>query len=285
MEFCWGGLGTGALVGTWYLPRFKQATSLENLITAGTMAFSAATIGTAVWRQVPVLFCFLFLGGIGWLILLASLNAITRIGAPSWIEARALALYLMAFQGSIALGSLIWGAVASRLGSAYTLVVASAILIVTIAARARYPLQSGEHLDLRPAKSWPEPNMAFKPNSRRGPVLVIAEYRVHPDRIDAFLQIMRSLRAARLRTGAFQWGLFADSADPVRHIEEFMIESWVEHLRQHERFTVEDGDVQQTILAFLDEPPHISHYVAATAVAGDGAGRKLVRPAKTTVSV
>ena len=259
-----GGLGIGALAGTWYLPRFKHTVSLENLIATGTAAFAIATVGAAMCRQLPLLFVFMLIGGVGWLVFLATLNATTRLEVPSWIEARALALYLMAFQGSIALGSLVWGALASKLGSRNTLLAAGVILMLTIAARAQYKLQSAEALDLRPAKSWPEPNLAFPVNPFSGPALVIVEYRVNGDQTEGFTEQMQRLRSVRRRGGAFQWGLFVDSADPTRHIEEFMVESWAEHLRQHERETVYDSQIQQKVNSLLDEPPRVSHYVAAT---------------------
>ena len=49
----------------------------------------------------------------------------------------------------------------------------------------------------------------------------------------------------RRRNGAYFWELFHDSADPSRFIECFMDESWVEHLRQHERVSVADREIQQ----------------------------------------
>ncbi|MBV8461380.1 MAG: MFS transporter [Candidatus Eremiobacteraeota bacterium] len=257
------GLGIGALIGTWCLPRFKHMISLENLITAGTAAFSVAMFGVAIWRQLPLLFAFMLVAGIGWLILLTTLNATTRMEAPSWIEARALALYLMAFQGSIAFGSLAWGALATKLGTNNALLVASAILMLTIAARIQYGLQSAESLDLRPAKSWPEPSLVFDLNPFSGPVLVIVEYRVNVDRIEAFIGKIEHLQKVRRRGGAFQWGLFIDTADPAKYIEEFMVESWAEHLRQHERMTLDDSEIQQSVISLLDEPPRVSHYVAA----------------------
>jgi hypothetical protein len=43
-----------------------------------------------------------------------------------------------------------------------------------------------------------------------------------------------------------------------------VIESWLEHLRQHERVTVADHDVQEAVRSFHSgpEPPRVSHYVS-----------------------
>jgi hypothetical protein len=50
-------------------------------------------------------------------------------------------------------------------------------------------------------------------------------------------------------------------------METFVVESWAEHLRQHERLTVTDRIAEERALAFHvgDEPPLMSHYIYAHA--------------------
>jgi hypothetical protein len=61
------------------------------------------------------------------------------------------------------------------------------------------------------------------------------------------------------------WGLFRDAADPARYVETFTVESWAEHLRQLERMTVADRELQSVARAFHvgSEPPVVTHYIAA----------------------
>ena len=75
---------------------------------------------------------------------------------------------------------------------------------------------------------------------------------------------MREVSRIRRRDGAMQWGLFVDSADPTLHTEVFMVSSWIEHLRQHERVTHADTDLQDRARAFHlgPEPPEIQHLIA-----------------------
>jgi hypothetical protein len=68
--------------------------------------------------------------------------------------------------------------------------------------------------------------------SRPG-VLVTVEYRIDPADRDALAR----LEHGRRRDGAYAWGVFEDAAQEGRIIETFLIESWMEHLRQHERVT------------------------------------------------
>jgi hypothetical protein len=53
---------------------------------------------------------------------------------------------------------------------------------------------------------------------------------------------MSTLGRQRLRDGAFHWELFRDPGAHQRFVETFFVESWVDHLRQHERVTVADRE-------------------------------------------
>jgi hypothetical protein len=76
---------------------------------------------------------------------------------------------------------------------------------------------------------------------------------------------MQAVRRQRLRDGAFRSGLYTDPADPNRYVETFVVESWAEHLRQHERVTVSDRVAEDRARAFHigDAPPATSHFIYA----------------------
>jgi hypothetical protein len=162
------------------------------------------------------------------MILLSLLNLSVRDVAPAWVEARSLSAYLLVFQGGTALGSLIWGVVATRIGLQATLICAGSGLLLNLA------LASG----IRSA----EP-------SSRSPDFTAAMYR---------------LESSRRRNGALYWGLFADPLRPGFCLEEFLVESWLEHFSQHERVTVDDDNLQEVIRAMQvgQELPRVQHYVA-----------------------
>ena len=58
----------------------------------------------------------LFGGGVAWFTLMASFIVTTQNVVPSWVRARALALYLLIFQGGMAVGGILWGVVTRRAG-------------------------------------------------------------------------------------------------------------------------------------------------------------------------
>jgi quinol monooxygenase YgiN len=74
-------------------------------------------------------------------------------------------------------------------------------------------------------------------DQERGPVLVTLEYDIEPQHCAGFIVAMQAVRQMRQRNGAFFWSLAQDSENPRLWLEVFMDESWLEHLRHHQRVT------------------------------------------------
>jgi hypothetical protein len=72
------------------------------------------------------------------------------------------------------------------------------------------------------------------------------------------------MRHVRRRGGALTWGIFEDIAQPGRYIETFVVESWLEHLRQHDRFTENDKAITLRAHSFHQGPdaPVTEHFIA-----------------------
>jgi hypothetical protein len=95
-------------------------------------------------------------------------------------------------------------------------------------------------------------------------VLVTVEYRIDPRNRDPFLVALEELGQERRRDGAYAWGVFEDAAEPGRMLETFLVESWIEHLRQHDRVTHADRLLQEVVHRFnSDGAPKVTHLVAA----------------------
>ena len=96
--------------------------------------------------------------------------------------------------------------------------------------------------------------------------MVIVEYSLAAERNrDEFLAALERLSHERRRDGAYAWGVFEDTATKGRFVETFLVESWLEHLRQHERVTNADRVVQDRLHQLLAGAPTVTHYVAAEA--------------------
>jgi hypothetical protein len=143
-----------------------------------------------------------------------------------------------------------------------TLLISAAGLGIGIIAAARYSLNHLAKSNLEPSRHWPHPAVNQELAHDSGPVAVSIEYRIDPARAREFTTAARKLRAERLRDGAFDWSLLMDIGDPGRRVEFFVVESWLEHLRQHERVTMADKELQDQVNAFHlgSEPPRVSHF-------------------------
>jgi MFS family permease len=266
-----GCLGAGAVAGAAILPRVRQWVIVDRLALGATVIFALVTVALAALRDVAWLYGVLFVGGIAWIALMASYNTAAQAAAPAWVRARALAVYLLVFQGGIAAGSALWGALAAHVGSPLALYVAAAGLLLGLLAASRYRLAEGATLDLTPSLHWPQPAVIIEPPAEHGPVLVTVEYRINPRHAGDFARAMREVRLERLRDGAIRWELFNDPADAQRYVETFLVESWVEHLRQHERVTLADREAEARARALHlgPTPVDVSHLVAVPVTAGE----------------
>ena len=259
-------IGAGAVSGAFALPRFKRKSSTDGVAAAAILVFAVGTAALGGVRIFWLVLLALFAAGGAWLSLLSSLNVALQTVVPSWVRGRALSVYMLCIFGGLSLGSALWGAMADRFGTAPALWSAAGGMVLGLAATWRVHLPSGEGLDLAPSRQWPAPRVASDLELESGPVLVTIEYRIDPERAPEFIAAMQDLRRIRLRDGSLQWGLFNDADVPDRWTEVFLVESWVEHLRQHERVTVADEDVRHRVGAFHvgDRPPEVRHLVAET---------------------
>ena len=89
------------------------------------------------------------------------------------------------------------------------------------------------------------------------------EYHIDPKNREAFVAALTRLARTRRRDGAYSWGVFQDTAHAGRFLETYLVVSWLEHLRQHERFTLADRALEDRVRALLREAPRITHYIAA----------------------
>ena len=111
---------------------------------------------------------------------------------------------------------------------------------------------------------WPAPAAIHEVEPDRGPVLITVEYRIDPRDREPFLAALAKLARERRRDGAYRWGVFEDAAVDGRFIEAFLVESWLEHLRQHERVTNADRALQDAVHRFhTDGTPKVTHLIRA----------------------
>jgi quinol monooxygenase YgiN len=94
-----------------------------------------------------------------------------------------------------------------------------------------------------------------------GPALVTVQYRVRPHHAEPFLRAVQKYARIRRRDGAWWWGIFRDLEDENLYVETFLTASWAEHLRQHDRFTRADRDVEAQISEHVVAEATIRHLI------------------------
>jgi predicted MFS family arabinose efflux permease len=259
-----GSFGCGAVAAAVNLHRLRGRFGFDRLAAAATVIFAAAMMVLGSGESFLAACLALLAAGGAWLTVLSGFNVAAQTAVPGWVRGRALSIYLLVFYGAMAGGSALWGAVAGRLGTTVTLAITAGGLLLGLFAMLRFPVAVVAGASLAPSRHWPAPLLAVEPEPDRGPVLVTVEYLVDPARGDEFVRAMHRLGRSRRRGGAIRWGLWQDAAEPTRWLESFVDESWLEHLRHHERVTSQDADIEAAARAFHagPEPPRVFHYLA-----------------------
>ncbi|MBV9725018.1 MAG: MFS transporter [Gammaproteobacteria bacterium] len=256
-------IGAGAVGGAFLLPRARTRGGPDGVVMIGEAGTVAALtlFGLAREPWMAVLAC--LLAGLSWIGVLATLNVSAQTVLPDWVRGRGLAAYVSVFFGTMTVGSALWGYVAERLGLAPAHYLAAGGALLALWLTRGWELQSGPEADLTPSMHWPEPVLAQGVDQDAGPVLVTVEYHVTAEHREAFLRAIVPLARERRRDGAYEWDIFQDAAHPERMIETWLVDSWLEHMRQHRRITRADRTVEERVRRLAREPVRITHYIAA----------------------
>jgi MFS family permease len=261
-----GAMGSGAILAVLALPRLRGRIGEDWLITLGALVYAGML---ALMAAVPGLLPGLgvaAVAGAAWLTVMTSLQGAAQVALPAWVRARGLSLAMVAMMAGMSGGSLAWGQVAALWSIPEALTIAAVGLAVS--AVLTFPLRIGglEKHDLTASMHWPVPSPEPDLAHDHGPVLVTLAYHVKPESRKEFSGLMKTLRGSRRRDGAYYWQLFRDTEHPDWYLETFLVESWLEHLRQHERVTVHDRALQERVRTCLVDAaePRVSHWVAET---------------------
>ena len=258
-------LGGGAVAGAFILPHIRKRLNMDKRLAVAITLYTLSTLSLAFIDNMVILSLFMSAGGMAWLIAMADFSVAMQTNVPKWVQARALSLYLLVGQGGLAVGSMLWGLLAEYISLQTTMLIAAISTISGLAIGLRYSLKQSGSNNFDLIHRIHEPVSAFTPEPEDGPVIIMAEYIVNEEHIAEFTKSMNALARIRLRDGATHIGVYQDIANPTRMVEFFIVDSWAEHLRQHDRFTHADYEIRQEVLKFHIgvEPPKITHFLAA----------------------
>ena len=261
-----GCLGVGAVAAAMSLGRIRRYINADALLATTSVYYIAALLVIALvrspWAVIPAL-----LGaGFCWTSTMSTLNVSVQLSVPRWVHARALGLYLMTFQGGLALGSVVWGAIAQRSSVRAALICAACGLALSLPFTLRVHILKGSLPDLTPYKpNRPLPKLHAIPEPEDGPVRISIDYTIPAENYAEFTHAVHELKGVRLRDGAIRWGVYRDAANPTHVNETFIMESWLDYLRSRERVTAADQAIREKVWALHqgDGPPKVTHGVWA----------------------
>jgi MFS family permease len=260
--FLLGFFGLGAVLGAMVLQRTRSRLSSEILLSLATAIFSVVIFSVALLRSPSILCVLMLFGGASWTAIMSLFNIMVQELAPDWVRARVLAVYLFVFQGSVAASSTLWGYVALHTNVHRTLVFAGIGTAACLLLGSLFNLPNTK-VDLSSWNHWAKPVMIQEPAPDQGPVLVIVKYVIDPSRAPEFLSQIHRYERVRRRDGATSWGVFVDTEAPNTYLESFKVDSWAEHERQHDRFTVADREIEKRVLSYAVKPVTVKHYIYA----------------------
>ncbi len=145
-----GFFGIGALAGATILPRLRRRLSVDGLVATAIVVFALMTFLAGRVASFTQLCLVMATAGAAWIGILACLNTAAQTMCPSWVRARALSMYLLVLQGGMAIGSTMWGALATRVGLRNALLCSALALMAGLVTIRKHRLSS-QHLAMAPS--------------------------------------------------------------------------------------------------------------------------------------
>ena len=245
-----GCFGMGGVLGAINVARVRDYLSSEAAVRICALMMGMAMAAIALSRWPVLTGAALIVAGAAWMLAVTLFNIGVQLSTPRWVAGRALAAYQAAIAGGVAIGSWLWGHVANAINVDNTMLVAGIAMFASpvLAIWLRMPSTDGANTDAVDALAEPEVNLLI--SHRSGPIVVEVEYRVSQDKARAFYTVMLQVQATRQRNGAYGWSIARDLADPELWIERYHCPTWLDYLRQRNRSTQSERELQLKAIGF-----------------------------------
>jgi Transmembrane secretion effector len=184
------------------------------------------------------------LAGTAWTMAASELWVAGQRAMPSWARGRMNATIIMAAQGAMALGGIVWGTSVALWGVQPTLIVACLLQLATLVIQLRLSIDFTNTLDFEPAPvAGASHKLIHIPAPHDGPVAVMIDVQIDHTLGREMLDTLREVRLINLRNGAFSWRLHEDLSRPNTYRVEMLYPSWTEYLLMQERMTKREREI------------------------------------------
>jgi MFS family permease len=257
-------ISTGAIISGFMQPKLRKFMNTDQLLTAAALVFGCGISLTALVPVHALALLTLAMCGAAWITVMTCAQMSAQTALPGWVRSRGIAIFQMFFMGSLAIGPVVWGSVTEFTSIRVALLTAAVGVVVATLYTRRWPVSGNAALDHTPSQHWEKPEPVLAVQHEQGPVMINVRYQVASHNQQEFLAEMQMLGRARRRDGATFWQIFEDSGSPGLFVETYVVNTWLDHLRQHERITRHDAQIQTRILTLLiaGTVPVVNRYVS-----------------------
>ncbi|TGD72577.1 MFS transporter [Mangrovimicrobium sediminis] len=235
-----GAYGVGAVSGIFVLQRLRASIGNENIVRMTCVVGAAALVILAHSTSLVLDLVVLLVAGMMWMVVVTTISITVQLFVPRWVMGRAIATCSAATTLGISLGALMWGHFAEIYGlpltfqaSALTLLASLALTRVLRVADRTASTESDERV-------LDDPEVKLGITGRSGPISIELQYRIPAEKARDFYNLMREMQQVRSRTGAYDWSLSRNLADPELWSETYRLPTWLDYLRHRNRRTVDD---------------------------------------------
>jgi MFS family permease len=242
-----GGFGLGAMLGALSSATLRARFTSDALLrTLSALAF-VAMVGIGQSRFYAMTLLAHVLAGSVWTLGLANFNIAIQLSSPRWVTGRMLATYQTVAFAGIALGSWLWGLVASNYGLRESLTASGVAALLGLLLARWFPVAVAGlgSLDPHAGTVVTPPKVAI--HAASGPIVVVIEYEVPLANAIAFAPLVNELGRIRRRDGARGWSVCQDIDKPEHWVERFESPTWMDHLRRQLRPTLADQEVRKKL--------------------------------------
>src|ERR1700757_2967162 len=189
-------MGAGSVFGAIFVvPWVRARLSSNMLIVIANLVIAIVYLLMAFVRDQTIFMIVAAAAGIGWTLSASELWVAAQRAMPSWARGRMNATIIMASQGAMALGGVIWGCVAPRAGVSYTLLGAAILFLISLSLAAPLSINftGALNFDPAPVTSFSH-RLVYTPQPYDGPMSVTVEFKIDCAQGEEFLSLMREVR-------------------------------------------------------------------------------------------
>ncbi len=242
-----GAGGIGAVAGLLLMPQIRRRVGPDAIIFGAMLIEAAVFVLVATTTNLALAFVVLVVAGAATLALVSTVMIVLQVVLPAWIRGRGVAVYLLALQGSFAIGALLWGSLAEQTSLQTALITAGIAMAISSVLLTRLPLSRYMDINTDMVQIMPDAPTVTSVHDDDGPILLTAQWEIDIERRDEFVAAMAPVRRALKQKGALSWHLVENVEQPGRMLESFTMATWSEFKRLSERATMADKDVLEAL--------------------------------------